>query len=112
MKEALKRFQKEPKPPSDQRFEALDHAYEQAIDRIKAQRPGFRELAIRVLLWLTSTKRLLTTLELQTALAIELRRSEIDADNFEDREIMVSVCGGLATADEGSDIIQLVHYTA
>ena len=62
-------------------------------------------------MWITYTKRLLTTLELRHALAIEVGKSELDEDNLLDIEDMVSIYTRLVMVDEVSNIIQLVHYT-
>ena len=80
------------------------------MERIEGQELGFRQLAERVLSWITFAKRPLTTLELRHALAVEVGESALDEDNLEDTEEMISVCAGLATVEEG-DIIRLIHYT-
>jgi hypothetical protein len=92
--------------------DALDLAYKEAIRRIQGQEPGFVELALRVLSWITCAKRPLTRIELQHALAIEAGESELGGDNLQDIEEIVSLCAGLATIDQEGDIIRLVHYTA
>jgi hypothetical protein len=81
------------------------------MNRIKGQGRNSREVAEQVLAWITCAKRLLTTLELQHALAVEPLTPELDEDNLSDIEDMVSVCAGLVTVDEESGIIRLVHYT-
>jgi hypothetical protein len=91
--------------------EALDRAYEEAMERVENQKPGFRELAKQVLSWITCAKRPLTTTELQHALAVEMGESELDEDNLQETEGMVSACAGLVTVDKESHIIRLVHYT-
>jgi hypothetical protein len=91
--------------------EALDYAYMEGMKRIEGQSTGFRELAKRVLSWITCAKRPLTTSELRHALAVEVDESELDKDNFEEAEDMVSVCAGLVTVNKASDVIRLVHYT-
>jgi ankyrin repeat protein len=91
--------------------EAYNQAYKEAMGRIESQSPGFQKLAKQVLAWITCTKRPLTMLELQQALAVEGGKSELDEDNLPDIEDMVSVCAGLVTVDEESGIIRLVHYT-
>ncbi len=82
------------------------------MERIKCQREGFQELAIRVLSWITCAKRPLTALELQYALAVKTGESEFDEGNLTEIEDLVSVCAGLVTIDKKSDIIRLVHFTA
>ena len=91
--------------------EAYDHAYSDAMERIKGQLSDQAELAKEVLSWITCAKRPLTTLELQHALAIKIDHVEFDEGNKPDIEDIVSVCAGLVTVDEEGGIIRLVHYT-
>lgn len=91
--------------------DALDHVYSEAMERIHNQKIGFQELARQVLSWLICAKRPLSTLELRHALGVELGESKFDEDNLPCIEDMVSVCAGLVTVDDVSDIIRLVHYT-
>ena len=81
------------------------------MERIEGQVTDQEELAKQVLSWITCAKRPLTTSELQHALAVEVGESELDEENLPEIEDMVSVCAGLVTVDEESDIIRLVHYT-
>jgi hypothetical protein len=80
--------------------------------RIERQLPGQVRLAKRVLSWIYSAKRPLNTSELRHALATIESQVYFDKDNLSDIEDIVSVCAGLVTIDEESDIIRLVHYTA
>jgi hypothetical protein len=91
--------------------EALEEAYNSAIERIEGQRRGKMRLARRVLSWITYAQKPLTTGELCHALAVEPGESELDPDNIPDVEDMVSICAGLVTIDDESNIIRLVHYT-
>jgi ankyrin repeat protein len=91
--------------------DAYDHAYKDAMVRIKGQVADQEELAKQVLSWITCAKRPLTTLELQYALAVEVGESELDEDNLAQIEDLITVCAGLVTVDEESGIIRLVHYT-
>jgi len=93
-----------------------EYAYQQAYDeameeRIKGQKPRFADLALRTLSWITFSKRPLTTLELQHALAVIDGASTLDRRNLTHIDLITSVCAGLVTVDEESDIIRLVHYT-
>ena len=81
------------------------------MERINTQQPGFRRLAEKVLSWITCARRPLTTSELQHALAVVVGDHKLDEDNLETTERIISVCAGLATIDEESGIIRLVHYT-
>jgi hypothetical protein len=91
--------------------DSYDSAYNDVMGRIRGQVKDQEELAEQVLSWITCAKRLLTTTELQHALAVESGKFELDKDYLPDIEDMVSVCGGLVTVDEESNIIRLVHYT-
>ncbi|KAI9770862.1 MAG: hypothetical protein M1839_003025 [Geoglossum umbratile] len=90
---------------------ALDQAYDQAMKRIEGQLPEKSALARSVLSWISYAERPLTTGELCHALAVELDEDELDPDNIPDVEDLVSVCAGLVTVDQESNIIRLVHYT-
>ena len=93
-----------------------EYAYRQAYDeamekRIKGQKPGFSDLALRTLSWITLSKRPLTTSELQHALAVTDGASTLNLRNLRPIGLITSVCAGLVTVDEESDIIRLAHYT-
>jgi ankyrin repeat protein len=93
-----------------------EYAYRQAYDeamekRIKGQKPGFSDLALRTLSWVTLSKRPLTTSELQHALAVTDGASTLNPRNLRPIGLITSVCAGLVTVDEERDIIRLVHYT-
>ena len=77
----------------------------QTMDRIKGQKPGLKELAMKVLLWITCAKRPLTTLELQHALATKVGKSELDKGDLLDIRDMITACSGLVTIDKGSSIV-------
>ncbi|KFX88524.1 hypothetical protein V490_07578 [Pseudogymnoascus sp. VKM F-3557] len=91
--------------------EAYDYAYREAMERIEGQVVDSQELSKQALAWITCSKRPLTILELQHALAVEIGQSSLDEDNLPEIGDVVSVCAGLVTIDEESGIIRLVHYT-
>ena len=91
--------------------EALHAAYDEAIKRIERQLPEDSAIAKKVLSWIIHAKRPLATTEICHALAVEPDTTELDPDNIPDISDLVSVCAGLVTVDEESDIIRLVHYT-
>ncbi|KAJ4859190.1 ankyrin repeats (3 copies) domain-containing protein [Trichoderma breve] len=95
----------------DQKGKMLAYAYEQAIERIRNQKEGFRSLAMRALAWVTLAKRQITTLELQHALATQSGMTTLSQDDLPDLTDITSACVGLLTVDEESRIIRLVHYT-
>jgi hypothetical protein len=49
--------------------------------------------------------------ELQHALAVEPDDKTIDEEALVDETLMISVCAGIVTVDQESNIIRLVHYT-
>ncbi|KAL2144486.1 hypothetical protein VTI28DRAFT_9061 [Corynascus sepedonium] len=91
--------------------QAYDHAYKDAMNRIEGQIEDHKELAKRVLSWITCAKRPLSTTELRIALGVEMGETELDPDNIPEVKDIVSICAGLVTVDEESNIIRLVHYT-
>jgi Ankyrin repeats (3 copies) len=92
--------------------EAYRQAYDEVMEkRIKGQKPGFANLALRAISWITFSKRPLSTSELQHALAVTEGTSTLDLRNLRQIGLIISVCAGLVTVDMESDIIRLVHYT-
>lgn len=109
---ALKDLERESSVSNDNnKSKALDHAYEQAMERINSQAQDFRELARQVLSWITFARRPLKPLELQHALAIEFGEPVLDKGNIPEVEDLISVCAGLVVVDGESNTIRLVHYT-
>ncbi|KZL86377.1 ankyrin repeat protein, partial [Colletotrichum incanum] len=92
-------------------YGAYSSIYDEAMQRIRVQPPDHWRLAEQIPGWLTNVKRPLKLVELQHALALEEDAEETDIDNIPSAEIMISVCAGLVTINEGSDIIRLVHQT-
>ena len=90
---------------------ALEDAYDKAIKQIDDQLPGDCLLAKRAMSWIVYSQRPLTTKELCYALSIEPGDKAIDSDDIYDVESVISVCAGLVTVDEKSNIIRFVHYT-
>jgi hypothetical protein len=91
--------------------QVYDQAYDEVIKRIESQPPRKRALARNVLSWITYAQRALTIGELCHAVAVELDEKKLHQDIIPDVEDVVSVCAGLVTVDEKSNIIRLVHYT-
>ncbi|KAI9763767.1 MAG: hypothetical protein M1840_009092 [Geoglossum simile] len=108
---ALRCLWKEPILLSNDKAKALDSAYKQAMERIEGQMGDQTTLAKQVLVWITCAKRALTASELRHALGVEIGTSIFDEENLPELEDTVSICAGLVTVDEESDIIRLVHYT-
>ncbi|KAJ6014428.1 ankyrin repeat-containing domain protein [Penicillium herquei] len=91
---------------------AYEAAYREAMERIESQMTGFKHLAIQALSWISCAQRPLTTFELQHALAIQTGANSFDKGDLVDVVLIASVCAGLFTIDEKSNVIRLVHYTA
>jgi hypothetical protein len=108
----LRTLRKESEAPhDDNKPNVLDYAYTQVMKRIEGQEVGYKNLAKEVLSWITYAKRPLTKLELQHALAVVVNNSRLDEDELLEIEDIVSVCAGLVTIDETSDIIRFSHIT-
>ncbi|KAB8304031.1 hypothetical protein EYC80_005377 [Monilinia laxa] len=91
--------------------DAYDFAYTDAMERIEGQPEDEKELAKQVLSWIAYARRPLTTAEIQEAIAVEIDEPVLYEESFTEIDHMVSVCAGLVTVDEESNIIRLVHYT-
>lgn len=90
---------------------AYSKAYDEALKRIDSQSPDDRSLAKRALCWVSLAYRQLSTPELCHGLAIEPGDKCLNPDNVYDIEDIISVCAGLMTVDDGTNVVRLVHYT-
>ncbi|KAL7957331.1 ankyrin repeat-containing domain protein [Trichoderma compactum] len=91
--------------------DAYQQIYTKTMERIIGQYKEQTQLAKSVLSWLTFAKAPMRVPELRHALGVEHRETAFDERNMPDIELMVSVCAGLVTIDNDSNIIRLVHYT-
>ncbi|KAK5127530.1 hypothetical protein LTR85_006869 [Meristemomyces frigidus] len=92
---------------------AYDETYKEAMERIRDSQPkGDAELAVLALSWITRSRRPLGSLELQHALAIGPGQRAFNVESLIDIAEVLSVCMGLVTSDEHSNVVRLVHYTA
>ncbi|KAF3804322.1 hypothetical protein GCG54_00000674 [Colletotrichum gloeosporioides] len=96
---------------STDRVKLLNRAYDQAIERIRCQPPRFCDLGIKTLAWIVFAERPLSTDDLRHALAVKLGDNRLDIDNLRQIEVIMSVCAGLVTVDEKSNVIRLAHFT-
>ncbi|KAH9892130.1 hypothetical protein F4778DRAFT_772870 [Xylariomycetidae sp. FL2044] len=90
---------------------AYDEAYKNAMKRIEGQIQFQARRAKQVLSWITCARRPLTKWELQHALGVKVGKPNLDQGDLPKIEDLVSVCAGLVTVDEESNVIRLVHYT-
>jgi ankyrin repeat protein len=92
--------------------ESLRTAYDSAVERIELQNKDDCNWARRVLCWVVHAKRPLTPAELQQALAVRPGDRELRTKYLPRIGEIVSLCAGLITLNQESDVVQLVHYTA
>lgn len=90
----------------------LDEIYGQAMIRIQSQGGGSRELAMKILSWIVHARRVLSTAELQHAVAVEPGKFKLNQDLIPNLDIIGSICAGLIAMDLESHAVRLVHYTA
>ena len=90
--------------PSD-----INIMYNEVMARIETQNPDDRELAKRVLSWVSYARRPLHTIELQHALAVEGGITALDLDALPNEDTMSSVCAGLIRIDAESGVVHLIR---
>ena len=94
----------------------LDDLYRETLERIRKQPGEDGTLGMRVLSWITHTRRPLSVEELRHGLAVEYDDIEepdgdFDPENLLSPRSLVDVCAGLVVIDPRSQNIRLVHYT-
>ncbi|KAK3307756.1 uncharacterized protein B0T15DRAFT_409748, partial [Chaetomium strumarium] len=111
--EALKAFSPEGKASgTGSGVDALDLAYSQIGEKIDGQLDGLRKLAMAVMAWVTCARRPLTLPELRRAVSMKLGQKKLDTAGLPDAVDVLSVCGGLLTVVEDSEVVRFVHPTA
>lgn len=90
---------------------AYDSVYDETMKRIEQQGPFSRDLAKRILGWVTFSARPLTAVELQNAIAVEIGEPLFDETNITDIEEIILVCSGLVVVEANSNTAKLVHFT-
>ncbi|KAJ7652403.1 hypothetical protein DFH06DRAFT_1331042 [Mycena polygramma] len=89
----------------------LRRTYDEVMQRINRRSDDDRDLAYRVLSWVSNAKRLLRPSKLREALAVEPGTAELDPENLLDLDTIVSVCEGLIMVNAEDDRVCLIHYT-
>ena len=79
--------------------------------RIHSQIEEEKALALRALLWISTSFRPLSVQELRHALAVNPEDEDFDEEGLIDPNLIVSVCAGLIAIDTESKTIRLVHFT-
>jgi len=89
--------------------EGFHSTYDDAMERINRQAPKRKDMAYRLLSWISYAFRPLSVIELQYALAVREEMTSIDEDDIDDEEFLISICAGLVTVSEGSRQVGLVR---
>ncbi|KAF5711848.1 transient receptor potential channel pyrexia [Fusarium mundagurra] len=98
-------------PSNSNTSKAYDKAYGDAMKRIEDQLTDQAILAKEALMWISCARRLLSPVELQHALGIEIDSTDFDEENLSEIPDIVSACAGLVTVDEQSNTVRLAHFT-
>ncbi|MCJ1244382.1 hypothetical protein MMC30_001580 [Trapelia coarctata] len=85
--------------------------YDAAMQRIKNQEQDHQNIAFKALAWLSYAFRSLSLKEIQHALAIEPGDTALDDELIMDEQSITGLCAGLVVVDEGTNVVNLVHYT-
>ena len=89
----------------------LDDAYSTTLDRIREQKGVKAKLGMKVLMWISRSKRPLKAEELCHALAVEVGTTDLDIDNVPSIRTLLSCTLGIVTIDEQTSTVRLVHFT-
>ena len=92
----------------------LGEAYDKTFEAIEHQSQSRQQLALKSLMWVSSTRKPLNSLELRHALATRVEDTDLDVDNLPPLRLVVrSCCGLIAVDDLESDCseVRLVHHT-
>ncbi len=87
----------------------LDEIYDETMERIEGQGKDYSELARRVLLWVGNTSRPLSPVELQHAVAIQPGMTELDDEDLDEQDPLVSACAGLVVLDAETNSFRFVR---
>lgn len=88
----------------------LHQAFYQTLARIQRQPHGRKRLGMNVLLWISHAQGSLTVEELSEALAVQPGNGSLNPRRRPSQNMMIECCLGLATVDQESSNIRLVHY--
>ncbi|KAI9671036.1 MAG: hypothetical protein M1831_005121 [Alyxoria varia] len=91
--------------------DGLSAAYNDAMDRIKAQDQDRSSIAFKIIHWIFFAFRPLTASEINHALAVEEDDSDLDPDGIPEDNHLISSCVGMVVVNEQSGTIGFVHFT-
>lgn len=89
-----------------------EEAYLSTFDRIIKQTPSLRNLALKVLNFISYVKEPLRMVELQHALTAEEGMAEVDPEDLQPAKAIISSCLGLLVVSGPEKPVQFVHSTA
>lgn len=84
----------------------LEANYDETMKRIAEQSPETKDLAYRVLLWVSHALEPLSVNALRHALAVEPGMKSLHEDDLDDVEALISACAGLVVVDGGEKAYQ------
>lgn len=82
------------------------------MDLVRGRGEDDRDLAVKIFSWLTKSRRPLTVDEIRVAVAIKPGKYQLEEAALPDKAVLLSVCAGLVTIDDDTNIIRLIHLTA
>lgn len=91
--------------------QGINDTYEQAMNRIAKLSVNRRRAVMRLLQWVSYSKRPLTIAELEHAIAITRGARELQADHIISAKVLTSLSAGIVIVDE-SERVRLTHKTA
>ena len=86
-------------------------AYDATLGRIKAQGGNREKLGMATIMWISHSERPLSVDEICHALAVEIGAADVNTNNVPSIRTVLNCCQGLATVDQGSSTIRLIHFT-
>ena len=77
----------------------------------KIAKTGSKTTALKTLMWMVCSRRLLRVEELQEAVAFDSHDKSWNADKIPDADKMIKSCHGLVVRDTENDNVRLAHHT-
>lgn len=90
---------------------SLVTTYDQAMQRIEDQQLDRKEVALKILAWVSYTFRSLSLKELQHAVAIRPGDTQLDQELIMDGSHITALCAGLVILDQRTSTVNWVHYS-
>jgi hypothetical protein len=89
--------------------EGIDAIYDEAMERIETQQKGNKELAERILSWITYAYQPLSVKKLRVALSVLPFMTKLDTQDLIYKQKLTSVCAGLVVIDREHQVVRLVR---